>query len=232
MKLQVASQDIVERLAPDLKPQGLLIAAELQAMDLRLKHVESYRGIINYAYWEMRCQAEQKSEAVAAHRNLLNAKRALEDTDLEKAREEFESAWKNWAKVLESHPTLMDAITGDELYDEISLYERVLQQLGVNELPDDFPLKELRARKQAKHMPPPTTERVPPDTANPGSTPPGTPPGKSPPTRLVAPPIIAPPPNKPPSDNPPNIDKPKDAGKAKGASQGDLKNEAKAEPKS
>ena len=222
-KLQMSNKDLVERMADDLQSQGRLLAAELQDLEFRLKHVESYRGIINYSYWEARCQAEQKPEAVAARRHILNAEAALDDTNLEEARKEYESAWENGAIIFEVHPMLLDAVTGDELNDSISKYERVLNQQGVNELPANFPLKELRARKQPRMMPPPAAGSVP----SSAGTAPTTGAGKPSPTPLQAPPVTA-----PAADRPPSVAKPKDDVKPDEGGKAKAKDKAKDEGKS
>jgi hypothetical protein len=137
--------------------------AEAQTL---LEHCDRYRNIVNYGYWEMRCEAEQTADAVNARKHVYQALERLKKTDLVNAKQEFELAWEYWANVFRDFPALMDDVTGEDLNESINKYEHVLLQMGLTGLPPDFKLKELRSkRKAAERRGPPTGEGQPP-TAN------------------------------------------------------------------
>ena len=113
-------------------------------MSSRIAH---YRGIVNYEYWDLRCAAEQTATAVAARELLYKAKRAYDAVDLENARKLYEASWRDWRKIYDQYPRLMDDISAEELTSGIKQYQRLLQQLD-EEVPADFPLIDLLKKMQ------------------------------------------------------------------------------------
>lgn len=146
-KINVTDKDVVDNLPPDLKIAAGALSAKFIETQLTLEHCDRYRGIVNYGYWEMRCEAEQLPDAVAARKHVYQALERLKKTDLVAAKNEFELAWDKWAIVFNQYPALMEDITGEALNDSIDKYEHVLLQMGLAGLPPDFVLKELRSRK-------------------------------------------------------------------------------------
>jgi hypothetical protein len=165
-KLEAKDSDVVDRLPTELKPRGVSLMAKVAEAQTLLEHCDRYRNIVNYGYWEMRCEAEQTADAVNARKHVYQALERLKKTDLVNAKQEFELAWEYWANVFRDFPALMDDVTGEDLNESINKYEHVLLQMGLTGLPPDFKLKELRSkRKAAERRGPPTGEGQPP-TAN------------------------------------------------------------------
>ncbi len=67
------------------------------------------------------------------------------------ARQKYEQAWQLWAGILERHPTLLSGVIGDDLMKPIVNYRNLLLRTGADELPKDFPLKELLDRDGGEH---------------------------------------------------------------------------------
>ncbi len=152
-KLIVTDKDLVDNLPPETKAQSAPLTSKIYETQITLEHCDRYRGIVNYGYWEMRCEAEQTVDAVAARKHVYQALEKLNKKyDPIAAKQEFELAWGKWSNVFKEFPELMDDVTGENLNESIDKYEQVLLQMGSNGLPPDFPLKELRNRKTSQRV--------------------------------------------------------------------------------
>lgn len=159
-KVRVSDKDVVENIPANLKNQGSSLSAKLYETQMMLDHCDRYRGIVNYGYWEMRCEAEQTEEAVTARTHVYEALNRLKKTDLVAAREEFERAWDKWAQLFEKFPALMDDVTGEALNESVDKYENLLLQMGMAGLPPDFKLRDLRRIYQRAQGNMPSQESV------------------------------------------------------------------------
>ena len=65
---------------------------------------------------------------------------AGEGADPEEAKEQYELAWDEWAKIFEQYPQLVDDEMADDLKEVIFRYKLVLDQLD-EEFPEDFKLE-------------------------------------------------------------------------------------------
>jgi hypothetical protein len=139
---------------------------ELRAKALRLArlafesaevadHTETYAGIVNYAYWKTRCEVEANRITTDARRYMMLADQFGAEANPEKAKEQYELAWDEWAKIFELYPQLVHDEMGDDLYEVIIRYRLVLDQLD-EEFPENFKLEMImKAREEEKDSMPP-----------------------------------------------------------------------------
>jgi hypothetical protein len=146
-KTKVTDQEVADAAPADVREKAQRLANAIEQADLKAQRTDVYRGLINYDYWEARCNAEQTEYAVAARQGLYDAGRYLDNAELEKAKETYEQAWLGWRKIFDNYPLLMDTVTTDELYDSIKKYRQLLQQLD-EEMPEDFILRDLVEMRQ------------------------------------------------------------------------------------
>jgi hypothetical protein len=108
-------------------------------------YVDRYRQNVNFEYWRARCEVEQLPNTVRARKHVYDAKQLAERAELDQARAEFEKAWDLWAQTIADHPSLVDQLTADDLYDDVKAYLGVLAQMDAK-LPADFKLRPLLER--------------------------------------------------------------------------------------
>ncbi|MBN2216082.1 MAG: hypothetical protein JW719_01770 [Pirellulales bacterium] len=101
---------------------------------------KSYRGIVNYEYWQNRAEIEQMDEMRAGRELVFRGGEALAEGDLSAALDAFARGSAHWFSVLQRYPTLMtDSSTGDDLEELLEEYGKALDQR--DELfPPDFAL--------------------------------------------------------------------------------------------
>jgi hypothetical protein len=146
-KTTVTHSEVAQRAPEQTREAAEKLAERLYDRELISARISHYRSIVNYEYWDFRCAAEQTATAVAARELLYKAKRAYETADLENARTLYEASWRDWRKIYDQYPRLMDDISAEELTSGIKQYQRLLQQLD-EEVPDDFPLIDLLKKMQ------------------------------------------------------------------------------------
>lgn len=100
--------------------------------------IDRYRDIVNFDYWNTRCQSEQSDAALRAHQYQTSARQAFEvDAALGKAQEDYARCLENWRLVLEAYPLLADDdLTAEDLIEVIKKYRDVQLVLS-----DEFPLR-------------------------------------------------------------------------------------------
>lgn len=140
------SFDAVARSMPaDKQLQAIDLAMQVTLAEEFRRHVEIYRNQINYAYWEVRCEAEQADEALAARTNLYEANKLLDVGELDGALKKYELAWSSWNGLFGKFPSMMTDDTADEVMTAIKRYQRLLDA----DLPQDFVLNDfLEFRKR------------------------------------------------------------------------------------
>lgn len=123
--------------------EALAAAANLIRAQEKRRQIDTSREIVNYGYWQMRCQIEESDDALAARKLLYQAEQAQREVELEKARELYEQGFAQWRKVLDAHPALLnDGITGADMVDFNDHYRRCLKELDA-EYPAEFILADV-----------------------------------------------------------------------------------------
>lgn len=116
------------------------VLARIEELDKRIRLTKSYRGVVNYEYWQRRAEIEQMNEMLTARELIFQGGKALTEGDSAGALEAFALGSAHWANVLRQYPMLLsDSATGDDLEDLINEYGKALDQR--DELfPPDFAL--------------------------------------------------------------------------------------------
>ena len=141
---------LVAKASPEnVQLKALQLAVEIDDVDQRIQKTDSYRGQMNYDYWETRTRAEQEDVMIEARRLVYEAEQLNDRADLDGAIAAYDQAWVKWAEVFDRYPVLIEDAASDDLLDSINRYRVATDQ---SELPDDFPLKtfyEMRTAEQA-----------------------------------------------------------------------------------
>ena len=141
--LEVSFADVAERAPPEFRDQAVALAKRGLRNTILADWVERYREIVNFTYWETRCEAEQQDNTIDARRKLLDALEAFADADLEGARDKFEQAWDGWAVVFDEYPVLIQDVEGEDVAEAVIEYQKLLGQLDEPFPPKDFKLMKL-----------------------------------------------------------------------------------------
>jgi hypothetical protein len=128
---------IVQEMPRDKRSRATALANEFQEKNQFADHVQRYRDLANYGYWEALSELEQTRTAVAARRQIYDAEDYLKKGDLEQAVTNFETGWKNWDKVLRKYPIILHDEICDRLLRSIDRYAKAATE---GALPEDFPL--------------------------------------------------------------------------------------------
>ena len=92
---------------------------------------EHYAKIVNYYFWRLRAQTEQRPEMQQARQAFFNARKAYEEGDFTTAIEQYEKGFPLWKKVIQSDPELQQSV---DLLGETQEFEyqylEILKQLG------------------------------------------------------------------------------------------------------
>ncbi len=147
--VKVTHEEIAAEVAAKDREKAEALVARLREAETMSYRTAHYRGIVNYEYWETRCEAEQTQTAIDARKYVYDAQEAQQQAALETARELYEKAWVEWRKIFDKYPRLMDDVSADDLIKSIQRYDRLLQQLD-EETPADFPLVDFVAMRRER----------------------------------------------------------------------------------
>ena len=141
-KLQILNEDIVALLPPELRPRGASLARAAEDRFDRVTAVEYCRELTNFEYFMMRCEVEQLKIATDARLAVRLADEFFVNTEVEKARDQYELAWDKWAEIFRKFPRLLDDPEAEILRQSVGNYEQLLAQFDET-IPDDFKLRQL-----------------------------------------------------------------------------------------
>ncbi len=186
--MQIKPEDVADQIvkkSPEKVAEARRLAKKLSFNRNRIRLTQNNREVVNYEYWEIRCQLEQTPEALKARDLAYAGRRVFKvDADLLEAKRLYEESFMQWAKLLEAFPELpLDSVTGSDIMEYIQQYSTVLQQLDLSLVDDevgrDFPLwalveandnsrdytegvtKYLKDASEPTSEPPPATEEEP-----------------------------------------------------------------------
>jgi hypothetical protein len=150
--LQVADAEVADAAPAAVRDEARRLAGQIGQKQWHSVVIKRYRNIVNFDYWRTRCEAEQTDYALRAREHVFNADVAYEDLDLEKAKEQYEMAWENWAMIFEKYPLLLEDVSAEDVVDTVERYQNCLAQMG-KPMPDPFvlqPLLDLHQRLQPR----------------------------------------------------------------------------------
>src|SRR5690606_30754688 len=133
-KIEVTDRELAERIGkenPDMLKHALLLAADIERENLRLRYTINYKSDSNYDYWYTRAKLEQSSDALAAREAMFNAARTFRQGDPFGARKLYEDGFAKWRLAFDEFPEIIenDSSTGDDVIQYILKYRAVLDQM-------------------------------------------------------------------------------------------------------
>lgn len=148
--IKVRHLEVAERAPEAVRPRAKALAQRLTELEnVHIAHVKMYRTQSNFDYWLMRCEVEQRPDAIKARKHLYDASRYLDQVNPDAARKEYELAWDAWADLFEKYPLLFEEQSAlADLSDPMRNYLRVLTQLDLK-LPENFRLNQVLERNPA-----------------------------------------------------------------------------------
>jgi hypothetical protein len=128
--LLVTPADLAEAVPAEHRKEAKRLAADADEQLQMANYIDTSRGIVNFAYWGDRCNAERTQEALDARKAIYEADQAFRDVEPERALALYEQGFQSWRKVLDQYPTLIeDGMIGDDLVRATNRYRRCLKQL-------------------------------------------------------------------------------------------------------
>ncbi len=145
-RLTPGFQQIAAQLPPTLQLKAIELGTKITFTKDFLREVDSYRGQVNYEYWELRAKAEQREDMVEARRLMYQADELINVADVKGALEAYEQAWKQWAQVFSRYPSMITEEVGDDVIKSLGRYKRLVE----SELDETFILEEFLQYRKAK----------------------------------------------------------------------------------
>ena len=145
-RITPTEQQVATQMPAKLQLAGVELARKIQFTKDFLRECNSYRGQVNYEYWEMRAKAEQREDMVEARRLMFEADQLLNVADVKGALESYEKAWIRWGVVFSLFPAMISEEVGDDVVKSLGRYRR----LAENELDETFILHEFLEYRNAK----------------------------------------------------------------------------------
>jgi len=144
-RLVPTPQQIAAQFPTNRKLEGVELARKITFTKEFLREVDSYRGQVNYEYWELRAKAEQREDMVEARRLMYQADQLINQADVGGAVESYEKAWSLWDQVFSRFPTMIGEEVGDDVMKSLGRYKKLVDA----DLGDQFVLKDfLEVRMQ------------------------------------------------------------------------------------
>lgn len=143
-KTYVSPKDVADRLPADKKVAGDKLVERLAKLFGDIIEIQRLRSITNFDYWRERAVLEVREDALEARRLSYLADQAVEQGNLEQAKEYYAGALDQWKLVFAAHPKMKDDGTiGDDVAQLIRRYQTsVLDKLN-EKLPEDELYKHL-----------------------------------------------------------------------------------------
>jgi hypothetical protein len=134
----VTANEIAKRLPADKQAEGTKLAEQINTLTSEMDEIERLRSIVNYDYWRERGQLETREDALEARKLSYLADQAIEQGDLEQAKQHYDGALAQWKLVFAAHPKMaQDGTVGDDVAQLIRRYQSsVLDKLN-EKLPED-----------------------------------------------------------------------------------------------
>ncbi len=139
-------QQIAAQLPANLQLEGIELARKIVSTKDFQREVESYRGQVNYEYWEVRARAEQREDMVNARRFMFEADRMINIADVQGAEQSYKKAWDLWAQVFARYPAMVTEEVGDDVVKSLARYKRIIDE----DLDDTFVLHKFLQYRKAK----------------------------------------------------------------------------------
>lgn len=134
----VAPEEVAKRLPAEKKAAGDKLAAKIKSIATEMGEIEYIRGIVNFTYWRERAQMETRPDALEARRLSFLADQAINQGDLEQAKEHYSAALEQWKLVFAAHPTMAeDGTVGDDVAQLLRRYQSSVLDKFNEKLPEE-----------------------------------------------------------------------------------------------
>ncbi len=111
------------------RPKAKELLEEIVKLDDRIGITKSYRGVVNYDYWDQRAKIEQRKEMITARKLVYEGGEELAKGNLSSAASAFADGSRAWYRMLREYPMLMtDKATIDDIDELLEQYGRALDQ--------------------------------------------------------------------------------------------------------
>jgi hypothetical protein len=128
--LTVSHNEVARRIKGPKHDEAIKLAKDAVDNEQMATYIRRYREIVNFVYWRLRAKIEQTNDMIDARRLIHQGDRAYGEGDMLAARDSYQKGLAGWRKVLDKEPALIpDSTAGDDLYDVIKRYRRILAQL-------------------------------------------------------------------------------------------------------
>lgn len=147
--LKVKPQEIADRIQGENHAAAVRAAEDAANAEFIAHAIDNERDIVNYGYWQRRCQIEPQDDTLEARKKIYDADQAFLDADLGKARQLYDEGMVKWRSVLDANTVMLtDPSLVDELSSSIDRYRAVLHQLD-EPFPPTFILRDVLEKQQS-----------------------------------------------------------------------------------
>jgi hypothetical protein len=162
LKLNVPKNDFAQRVDESKRAEADKIVDEATRLEERASIIQRERDVVNFKYWQRRCQVEKTDDALEARRLIYKADEQYRLTQLPEARETYEQAFAHWRKVVDQFPEMAnDTIGGTSIEEALKGYFDVLKQLDEPSFPKDFILLDMARNMMLRNAIPVPPEFMP-----------------------------------------------------------------------
>jgi hypothetical protein len=139
-QIAVRHEEVARTVSGADRIRALQLADQLEGDEKVKRYININRGIVNFAYWRQRCQAEREDRMLKARQQVFDADRQLElGQNFSQVEKLYEEAWEAFAAIFKDFPDLMDNPEAEELVESVERYRDLLSQLD-KPFPVDFVL--------------------------------------------------------------------------------------------
>ncbi len=130
--------EIPPRLPADKQVEGKKIGDQIMGLQKLMFEIGHLRGVMNFEYWRERGRMEIREDAVEARRLAYLADQAIEQGNLEQAKEYYAGSLEQWKSVFAAHPKMAeDGTVGDDVAQLIRRYQSAVLDKLNEQLPED-----------------------------------------------------------------------------------------------
>ncbi len=144
--LTITHRQLARSITGPQREKALEMAEQADYAMEMVRIIQRYRDIVNFDYWRLRAEVEQRPETIRARQAIFEGGRAYADGDLLAARRHYDEGLAGWRKVIDRFPALLEkSVFIQDMMDVIRRYRRLYEQLG-EPFPEDFILNDVIER--------------------------------------------------------------------------------------
>ena len=160
-QMEIDYQELAKQAPRKLRRDAEQLARQIQMKEGEIQATIHFRDTVAYEYWQARCDIEQTDTAIRARKFIYEAEQSFRDkANLEDAKEKYENAWNEWAKIFDEYPVMVESPDAEDIYEAVMKYKQVLDWLDLPWPPKDFKLHRLMAYYDETYSPDMTPDSV------------------------------------------------------------------------